>query len=238
MFAHHSILATAILFLSIIFSVDALPTESSALKLLEKRYKKTANLSKYQVPLSNGTASLPAPTAGLTLKAITLGRGTQNYTCAAGSTDAPKAIGAVADLLDATTLLPYLPPSAGLAVVNILTKYVVSFDVSILAKSTIPVLGKHIFDEFGVPTFDLGDKGLLKAKLLAKIAAPKGAVKGPKNKGEGAVDWLALTDAPGSVGLKAVYRVETAGGKAPASCGGGEERVIEVQYAAQYWFYG
>ncbi|KAL8732193.1 MAG: hypothetical protein Q9166_002940 [cf. Caloplaca sp. 2 TL-2023] len=205
---------------------------------LSARNNKPMDLSKFQVPLSNGTASLPAPTAGFSLKAITLGRGTQNYTCVAGSTAAPGLVGAKADLLDVSPLLPLFPSSQAQAVLNLLPEYLVSFDFAIIENASIPILGKHIFDSTGVPTFDLGKKGFLKAKRLAGITAPKTASKGVNGKGDGAVDWLALIEAPGSDKLKEVYRVHTAGGKAPASCGGGGARHIEVQYATQYWFFG
>ncbi|KAI4255263.1 MAG: hypothetical protein LQ352_002671 [Teloschistes flavicans] len=205
---------------------------------LESRNGKSTNLNKYQVPLSNGSASLPSPAANLTIKAITLGRGTQNYTCTANSTAAPTAVGAKADLLDASAILPFLPPAASQDILNLITEYLVSFDLSVIETSAIPILGHHFFDAAGVPTFDLGSTGLLKAKKLANIAAPATACKGASGKGDGAVDWLALTDVPGSTNLKEVYRVETAGGKAPASCGGGPDHHIEVQYSAQYWFFG
>ena len=58
--------------------------------------------------------------------------------------------------------------------------------------------------------------------------------------GQGAVDWLFLgEDASGrSSGVKAVYRVEVAGGKS-LGCGGvAEGRVAGSAYAAEYWFYG
>ncbi|KAL9030896.1 MAG: hypothetical protein Q9196_001039 [Gyalolechia fulgens] len=216
-------------------------TEARRLKRISPQISSrnpTANLDSFQVPLSNGSASLPSPIAGLSLKAITLGRGTQNYTCAANSTAAPVAVGAKADLLDATPLLPLFPSSESQAILNLLPEYLVSFDFAAIKNSTIPVLGHHFFDAAGVPTFDLGPIGLLKAKKIASIAAPSTACKGSNGKGEGAVDWLALTDAPGSVDLKEVYRVHTAGGKAPQSCGGGAARAIEVQYASQYWFFG
>ncbi|KAL8642200.1 MAG: hypothetical protein Q9228_001076 [Teloschistes exilis] len=225
--------------LCIVCFTEARSIPRSNFQLESRNNNKSSSLSKYQVPLSNGTASLPSPTAGLTLKAITLGRGTQNYTCKANSTAAPTAIGAKADLLDASAILPFLPPAASLAILNLITEYLVSFDLPVIETSAIPILGHHYFDAAGVPTFDLGATGLLKAKKLANIAAPATACKGANGKGDGAVDWLALTDAPGSVGLKEVYRVETAGGKAPASCGGGPaDRHIEVQYSAQYWFFG
>ncbi|KAL9603983.1 MAG: hypothetical protein Q9179_002011 [Wetmoreana sp. 5 TL-2023] len=225
-----------VLILSIISSTEARRTKRSA--HLDSR-NQPVNLNDYHVPLSNGSASLPSPAAGLSLKAITLGRGTQNYTCKAGSTAAPVAVGAKADLLDATPLLPLFPsPSQSQTILNLLPEYLVSFDFAIIETSSIPILGKHIFDGAGVPTFDLGKNGVLKAKKIANIAAPATACKGANGKGNGAVDWLALTEVPGSVGLKEVYRVETAGGKAPASCGGGPDHHIEVDYAAQYWFFG
>ncbi|KAL8763050.1 MAG: hypothetical protein Q9184_001077 [Pyrenodesmia sp. 2 TL-2023] len=215
-------------------------TEARRLKRLSplSRHASSIDLTKFQVPLSNGSASLPPPATSLSLKAITLGRGTQNYTCAAGSTAAPVPIGAKADLLDATPLLPLFPSSESQSILNLLPEYLVSFDFATIQNSSIPILGKHIFDAAGVPTFDLGKLGLLKAKRVANIAAPATACKGPNGKGNGAIDWLALTEAPGSNGLKEVYRVYTAGGRAPASCGGGPARPINIEYASQYWFFG
>ena len=71
------------------------------------------------------------------------------------------------------------------------------------------------------------------------IAAPVGSSKGPDGKGNGAVDWLRLTPTAGqgSRGIEEVYRTYTAGGKAPATCKG-LGKVVKVEYAAQYWFYG
>ncbi|KAI4158373.1 MAG: hypothetical protein LQ342_007503 [Letrouitia transgressa] len=156
-----------------------------------------------------------------------------NYTCAPGSTSPPVAVGAVAKLLDVGPLLPLFPPSNSQTLLNQIPAYLLSFDLSAMPDSTLPHLGTHYFDAAKVPTFDLGATGKLKGKKGASIAAPKDACKGTY----GAVDWLQLTEAEGSVGLKLGYRVYTAGGKAPPSCAGQKEN-IEVQYAAQYWFFG
>lgn len=122
--------------------------------------------------------------------------------------------------------------------INELPRYIINFHLATLEHSPIPVLGHHYFDAAGVPTFDLGDKsGILKGKKDAGIAAPKKASKGPSDKGKGAVDWLTLCAVEGSQKLQMGYRVETAGGKAPKSCKG-QPKKIQVQYAAQYWFYG
>lgn len=182
-----------------------------------------------------GTASLPAPD-GLKVKAITLGRGTQNYTCEPGSTAPPKAIGAIATLYDASPFLPFLPPSEGDEILALLPDYLISLNFDALQTSFLPVLGHHFFDVNGTPVFDLGKVGLFRGKKNAAIAAPSDSFKGPFNQGSGAVDWLHLCAVEGSECLKEAYRVETAGGKPPASCAG-QPATIEVEYATEYWFY-
>ena len=149
----------------------------------------------------------------------------------------PKAIGARAELLDASPLLKLVPPQQGTEILELLPEYLVNFDTDLLAKYSIPVLGHHIFNAAGQPTFDLGSIGLLVAKKVADIPAPADASPGTNHQGFGAVDWLSLVDAGGSKGLSEVYRVVTAGGKAPPTCAG-QKANIEVQYAALYWFYG
>jgi len=78
------------------------------------------------------------------------------------------------------------------------------------------VIGQHFFNGGGQPTFDLGKNGLLVGKKVGDIPPPIEASVGPKDQPTqdyGAVDWLKLVDAGGSVTLAEVYRVETAGGK-------------------------
>lgn len=181
----------------------------------------------------SGSQSLPTPNC--TLKFITIARGTQNYTCTSVS-PSPVLVGANAVLLDASPLLSLLPPGEGTAVLDLLPSFVIDLDFAAIEASRISKLGIHYFDIKGVPTFDLGDNGLLKGKGFGDIPAPANASAGPFDQGYGAVDWKALTDAGGSVGLKEVYRVETAGGKASPSCAG-VTAPIYVDYSALYWFY-
>lgn len=169
------------------------------------------------VPL-NG---LPAPGA-LSLEYITLGVGTQNYSCSAAGA-VPTAIGAVADLYDASLLKPLARSSL-----------IPSFAAVAYSTHTwfnLPTLGHHFFSAAGVPTFNLESHGFLSAKKLASVPAPKGCI-------EASVDWLFLEDDRRGVSknIQAVYRVETAGGIPPATCS--SAGVIEVRYAAEYWFYG
>jgi len=68
----------------------------------------------------------------------------------------------------------------------------------------------------------------------AKSAAPVGAAAGAN--GFGSVPWIKLVGLAGA--YKEVYRVETAGGMAPANCSGvAQGAVFTVEYSAQYWFY-
>ena len=78
------------------------------------------------------------------------------------------------------------------------------------------------------------------------IAAPSNADAGVAPNAFGAVDWLKLVpkdnvrtasgETFASIGYKTVYRVETAGGKPPATCQGRPAR-FEILYAAQYCGY-
>jgi hypothetical protein len=180
-----------------------------------------------------------------TLKAITLGQGTQNYTCtASGAT--PVAIGATATLFDASPFLELFPsPQEAMPFLDRLPEYLMwllnieaDLHADLLAQYRIPILGNHYFNAAGQPTFDLGSTGLIVAKKVSGIPAPSTACAGPPGmQNYGAVDWLKLQDVGTGVsrGLCQVYRVETAGGKAPPTCS--QAGPIEIPYATLYWFY-
>lgn len=68
-------------------------------------------------------------------------------------------------------------------------------------------------------------------------SAPTNATKGQNGVGNGAVAWLYLNTTNATQGdVRAVYRVNTAGGNPPETCEG-SDAVFSVQYAAEYWFY-
>jgi len=203
------------------------------------------------------TSSLPQVPANLTLKYIALGQGIQNYTCTS-ITPVPVAIGAVATLYDVTSLFfstttTTTPPLLALSPSGEITTCLAALlpQLSTLgplfsATSMSPpnILGSHYFNSVGTPIFDLvGASARLAAKKVANAPAPAGDAACANADGKGAVDWLMLVDAGAGQsvgGLKAVYRVETAGGKAPASCidAGAVKGVVASRYAALYWFYG
>lgn len=207
----------------------------------------------------DAATELPAPPQGVALKHIALGFGIQNYTCADAATT-PAAQGALAVLYDVTHLYPgqglgSLPkdkwaslPSdvlnTGKVPLNLNENGVgASLTEPFPKKSSIkvagmrkelPYLGHHFFNAAGVPTFDLDSANqLLLCKKLDGIKAPASAPAGPE--GTGAVDWLYLGDAGGSIGVSYVYRVMTAGG---ASHGCKAKGTDSTSYTTLYWFYG
>jgi len=198
------------------------------------------DLSKAQLPVAPNP--LPPPSEGLVLRHVALGRGTQNYTCA-NETAAPEAAGAVAVLFNASCIASTYPDLA-----KMLSKVSMAFNLTSgeatrkLAPSNLAYSGQHFFvPDKKTPFFNLDSSprwtlGQAPCAKEANVSAPADAPVGQK--GEKAVDWLKLLTKPGATGgLQEVYRVETAGGSPPKTCQG-LPPTFEVQYAAQYWFYG
>ncbi|KAK4215924.1 putative malate dehydrogenase [Rhypophila decipiens] len=195
------------------------------------------DISKAKLPA--GASGLAPPSAGFKIKHIALGRGTQNYTCDLSKPDeAPKAAGAVATLFDASCVVSAYPDLA-----RSLGKVAMQFNLtsaeSKLNPSNLAISGHHFFTGPTTPFFDLD---VSTKKLGHANCAKDGATPAPANapkgqKGEAAVPWLKLLTISGATGnLREVYRVETVGGSAPATCQG-LPAGFTVQYAAQYWFY-
>jgi hypothetical protein len=167
------------------------------------------------LPTTDGPEQLPPPPPSLTLKHVTLGRGTQNYTCSAADPSAPPTqVGALATLFDITPLasLPLLSPLLAalpaLAVNLPLPQGPAAGSIRYPGAGGYLVAGTHYFAADGTPVFELdraaGGREVLFAKRAAGVPAPKTASRGPS--GSGAVAWLKLEDRGGSVGLREVYR--------------------------------
>lgn len=165
----------------------------------------------------------------------------QNYTCSSSSSDeTPKAIGALATLYDVTCTAANFPH-----MLTMITKIAynmnlpTNFDnfLSSLPPANLAVLGHHYFQN-SVPIFNLNTPthqgGLAFTKLEDKLDSPSDAVQG----GNGAVAWLALSTVEGTVGeYSSVYRVNTAGGAPPKTCQNMPSH-FEVEYSANYYFFG
>ncbi|CAP73863.1 uncharacterized protein PODANS_2_12180 [Podospora anserina S mat+] len=213
-----------------------------ATKVQENRAAGSApicDLSKLSLPIE--AEPLGQPTPGLYLKHVAIGRGTQNYTCdLSNSTAVPQAFGALATLYNASCVTSAFPDVSAM-----LTRASLHFDVADndalqrLAPADLPVSGIHYFTDgttpfFGLdtPQWHLGEGTFGKN---ASTAAPLTAAKGKK--GEAAVPWLRLAaKGTNTGGLQEVYRLETVGGSAPATCKG-MPASFEIQYSTQYWFY-
>jgi len=178
------------------------------------------------------SSGLPNPTSSPSI--IALGVGTQNYTCNSTSGTYSSNV-AKADLYDITSTIKSNTKDS---ICKLYLKS--STDCSSDANPMqLNLIGNHYFDASSKPNFDFSrsGKGHLQAKKGAGVSAPKSASKGVKGYEYGAVDWLYLLDNGAGVSeeLLSVYRVQTAGGKPPATCSGSEQ--IQIPYAAEYWFY-
>lgn len=192
------------------------------------------DLSKAQQPIS--PTPLQPPTAGYVLKHVAIGRGTQNYTCdTTNATAIPVATGAVATLFNASCIASTYPD-----LLNMLPKVALAFDLPDgesprMQPSNLVISGHHFFTNATTPFFDLGEVGQAPCAKYSAVPAPADAPRGLN--GEAAVPWLKLVTRVGATGkLQEVYRLETAGGSAPATCAG-MPASFEVQYSSQYWFY-
>jgi hypothetical protein len=171
----------------------------------------------------------------LTLKHVAVGRGTQNYTCdTTNATAAPVQIGAMATLFNASCIASTYPD-----LITLITKMALQFtlttDETQLGPANLAISGQHFFTNTTTPFFNLDRPSLALGEApcakLNSTAAPADAPKGPN--GSAAVPWLKLQARAGATGnLEEVYRLETAGGSAPATCGG-MPATFEVQYSAE-----
>ena len=109
--------------------------------------------------------------------------------------------------------------------------------------------GHHYFTDSTTATFNLvwdtTNYGIFFSKKTYNVTAPASAVNG--SDGSKAVPWLKLqvespvaplTIEPKDLvpSVKEIYRVNTAGGAAPATCAG-MPAAFSRQYAAEYWFF-
>ena len=137
-----------------------------------------------QIPLDKTDPQLPPPSAGLQVKHVVIGRGTQNYTCSAGNKGAtPESAGAVATLYDGSCLA-----SKDLNVLHNIAAHVERVDkdglsnladlVHLTTRINL-VQGFHYFDETETPFFDLrqdGSEDWLATSGKEQAPAPNGAV--------------------------------------------------------------
>jgi hypothetical protein len=187
--------------------------------------------------VTTAPTTLPPPSAGLTLKHVAIGRGTQNYTCGTKETAAPAAIGALATLFNASCVASTYPDILTMLPSLALQFNLTNADQTTLSPSSLQISGHHYFANLTTPTFNLDtasmNLGIAPSARNNSVAAPSGAPVGQYGAGFGAVAWLKLLTIDGATGnLQEIYRVNTAGGNPPATCAG-MPSAFEVQYSAE-----
>ncbi|KAH7044486.1 hypothetical protein B0J12DRAFT_603741 [Macrophomina phaseolina] len=219
------------------------------------RQASSCDLSSVTMPLDQAPSpsALPSPSSGLVLSHVAVGRGTQNYTCSASPSSAsstPVALGAVATLFNATCQaartpdLLYQTPSIALA-------YAVPDAESALQAYDMLLSGHHYFTTSTTAFFNLDTSehsyGTVACKKNASSSAPaadstsplkSNYAAGTQGTANGDVPWLKLEAVKDATGYtwQEVYRLNTAGGVAPATCEG-IDGDFTVEYAATYWFW-
>ncbi|KAL8936194.1 MAG: hypothetical protein Q9216_005061 [Gyalolechia sp. 2 TL-2023] len=204
----------------------------------------SCNLASAKMPTISG---LPPVTPGLTLYHVAVGRGTQNYTCdIAHPATAPVAVGATAMLYN-TTCLSCIAPQALEMIPSSALLLPTPKENKLLFPAQAYTSGQHYFSDLTTPTFNLhtakANFGIQFAKLLTKVPVPDDKQQLGQDQSK-AVPWLKLSSANAPEGLgsdsspvKEIYRVNTAGGSPPKTCDASPAS-FEVQYAAEYWFWG
>lgn len=165
----------------------------------------------------------------------------QNYTCA-NSTAAPAAVGAVANFYNASCVAADYPDLLAL-LSNLALQYPLPAVPSApLQPTDLQLSTHHFFSNTTTPVFAFDaatspNLGTVFAQKTDASDAPSTSVPGIAGVGDGAVPWLYLTSRPTTEGdIKAVYRLDTAGGNPPKTCAG-MPSAFSVDYAAIYWFW-
>ena len=193
---------------------------------------------------STAPTPLPSPDSGLKLSHVAIGRGVQLYNCSDPSSpqSTPTNVGARASLFNVTCLA-----ATDLDFVTWMTNAAINYAIP---SSSNPndmanqlLSGHHYFLDPTTPFFNMDTSehqyGTGAFKKNATSSSPKTPelIPLPTNQ-TGNVAWLKLTEKSPDDGqvFQEVYRLNTVGGSAPATCQG-QPQSFEVQYAAQYYLF-
>ncbi|KAL9074411.1 MAG: hypothetical protein Q9157_004392 [Trypethelium eluteriae] len=184
---------------------------------------------------------LPSVDSGLQISHVAVGRGVQIYNCSDPSST-PTNVGAKASLFNVTCLA-----SSDLEFVTWMTYaalyYSVPSDSDPNSMINQDLSGHHYFLDPTTPFFNMDTtahqygNGAFKKNSTSNAPKTQGPMPLPSNQ-TGSVAWLKLTEKNPGDGqvFQEVYRLNTVGGAAPATCQG-QPQSFEVQYAAQYWLF-
>ncbi|QRW14113.1 malate dehydrogenase [Ceratobasidium sp. AG-Ba] len=172
---------------------------------------------------------------------ITLGVGTQNYTCTSAGNYT--SAGAVAKLIDISCLYEYDEEAFDDIqdhVYNLIPMYSHQLPswhkIEAMLKHYPKIIGDHYFTKQNdaiAPVFDFRARSKKGDENAFTIDKRVGGIPSPDGKKN--IDWLQLESTAGQL-AKYTFRVDTKGGVAPKSCHN-EGHTIKVPYVAKYWFY-
>lgn len=177
------------------------------------------------------------PSSSLTLRYVFLGKGTQNYTCV-NANATPVAGGALATLYDVSCQVTDPKSRSDFdqkLIPDFLKKFAKPVQDLIRPKTSGASAGEHYFRDGTTAMFVLNDGNFIASGKVGNCAAPYSATG---NENGAAVDWLKLVRKTGEAdgGIEEIYRVQTAGGRAPPTCS--TAGPLTVDYVAEYWMYG
>jgi len=200
--------------------------------LIEKRANPslptTCDISKAKLPVA--PSPLPPPSPGSTLTHVVVGRGTQNYTCADNTANTkPVQVGALAKLFNATCVAGQYPQLLAM-LPGIAAKF--PTPAADTGAGNLFLSGVHYFTDTTTPFFDFNTPAHKWGTAHCSKTAASNAPNPTKD-----VPWLKLSAKSATdCSINEVYRVNTVGGVAPATCQG-QPASIQVDYATEYWFY-
>jgi hypothetical protein len=166
--------------------------------------------------------SLHSPPDDSILQALAIGKGIFNYTCEeVPESRPPKFDAQYTELYNAAHLVAILPDEDSF---HALIPMTLGYDYEAMENSTMACMGS-IGTLDGTAVITLYDIDTFEAAQSETVLAPEETEKNAM--------W---SHAWSNDRLWDVYRVETYGGRPPATCRG-QADVIEIEYAAEYWFY-
>ncbi|RMZ91943.1 hypothetical protein DV736_g833, partial [Chaetothyriales sp. CBS 134916] len=222
-------------FLVVIIAVLCLfQATGGATRLFERRDDlkvPPVNASDWSVPLQGSetcqyggrcTDSLAGPASNTHLQALAIGKGLLNFTCAGQDPDsAPTFVNQFTELYNAAPLIPSLPNEDAF---HLLVPTILGYNYERINNGSLNCMG-IIGTLDGAAVITLFDIDTFEVYLSEHVLAPD-------DQGKNAI-WSRSCSADGTW---EVYRVETSGGQPPASCQG-QPAVMEIECAAEYWFY-
>jgi hypothetical protein len=220
-----------------------------------------------EIPLDQTDPQLPPPSHKLRHVVIGRGTQNYTCAVANDGSMTPEAAGAVATLYDASCLASNSPDLFHQLTdqVELIEKNVLS-ELGDLIKDIAGfnlIEGYHYFDQSGTPFFDLrqdGSKDWISTDGTTKAPSPDGSVDWLRLGRKGSIgiqacllfgrytshpSFFTFTPTSSQVAKQLtkillsqeVYRVETHGGQPPATCAESPAS-FEVEYSAEYWFFG